>query len=365
MLEFIVHDGGEYVGQFVPNRAGVNLAWNAISVAGCVLDDDHPILPLIDLNADPRLTVLFREQSVMEGPIETLEGSGPGGTVKLTALDDFEALRYVLGWPKPSAAVAAQDVAYWRMTGPLESVVKAAIAENAARLGLPWTIAPDLGRGPNVSLELRFHPLSDRILPLLRTHRMGLHVKRNGSIWEVDVSEGETFPTPLTPESGLISSYKWSRQRATASRIVTGGAGQEEEREFGLVIDEALEAAQGPREAFDDSRMSEPGADLAPYGRDALQERAAGGSITAELNEGDALRFGVTYDRGTVLPIDIGLFHTTDVVSEVEITIAPGAGAGGGLTILPKVGLIKSTTEQRTLALIDRLLVASRDAEKG
>src|SRR5690606_10145801 len=133
------------------------------------------------------------------------------GRVAVHVTDDRAMLDTILGWQVPTAGIGGQGAAeYAKYTGPTETRVKAAIAANATRLGLPWDVVPSRGAGTLGTLELRMHDLTRKVMPLLEADRLVLSVERqdNGR-WTLDILAGDTFPRPLTPLSGVLSSWSW------------------------------------------------------------------------------------------------------------------------------------------------------------
>lgn len=376
-LTFLLLDRqGAYLDTIDPLTSITRPMWNDVGMAALTVADDHR--SVTDAVADGeyldefRLRVLYRGERILEGVMEVVDGVGPQGTLVLTALDDLDLINYVLGWQVPNQPITNQGGAeYWRQTGPTETVVRAAIVENAVtRLGLPWNVPASEGRGlPSRTLELRQHPLGDKVLPMLREARLGMRITRDMppgelgaslSTYSVEFYEGEVVDKTLTPETGILDAWKWTRQRAKATRMNVGGEGQGIERRFDRVVDTALEARIGIREAFTDARMTEDGADLKPRGVEELAAKAPSASISATLNETAWFRYRETYDLGDIVPVKIGRFETTDVISQAEISDTPT----NGLVITPKIGLAATTTDERMVALIRRLLTQARDIEK-
>lgn len=356
---FLVHDNAHaFRGTVTPAEFTTRLLFNDASVCRFKIADDNAMLAKL-VPGESRVEFRFNGKTRMEGPVVERSGTGPRGSVMVTALDDFGALDEILGWPNPSAGLDGQTDEYARYSGPLETVVKAPIAANAARLGLPWDVAPDLGRGDATSVDLRFHTLYDKLVPLLKAQKRTLTVRRTGDRFSVDLRDGKTFPRPLTIASGLINSYKWGQKRATRTRAVAGGQGVGTARSFAQYVDSELEARQGISEVFRDSRATEDPSYLPGQAKASIEEGRPTASVAVDLVESSWFRYGV-YDIGDLVSIDLGFLQISDVVSEVEITQT----VRDGLKVTPKVGLFDSSPDARVYELLRRLRGSVNDSEK-
>lgn len=356
---FLVHDNGHaFRGTVTPAEYTTRLLWNDAGICRFKIADDDPMLRKL-VPGESRVEFRFEGRTRLEGPVVERAGAGPRGSVTVTVLDDFGQLDAILGWPNPSAGLDGQTDEYARYTGSLETVVKAPIAANSARLGLPWDVAADLGRGEATSVDLRFHTLYDKLVPLLKAQKRTLTVRRVGHRFSVDIRDGKTFARPLTMASGLIDSYKWGQKRATRTRAVAGGQGVGTARSFAQYVDTDLEARQGISEEFRDSRATEDPSYLPGQAKASVDEGRPTASVSVELVESSWFRFG-TYDIGDLITVDLGFIQISDVISEVEITQT----AREGLRVKPKVGLLDSTPDARVYEILRRLRSGVNDNEK-
>ena len=131
----------------------------------------HRLIPLL-MESGTRVVVTDeRDQHVMSGYIKNRCGTGPAvqGLFEFDVEDDFVELSQILGWVVPDGDITEQGTAgeNWVMEDAAETVLKAAVTANVARLGKPIVCAPDLGRGATIRASLRFHPLFDRLFPVV------------------------------------------------------------------------------------------------------------------------------------------------------------------------------------------------------
>ncbi|MGW9346037.1 hypothetical protein ACWGR3_31335, partial [Streptomyces albidoflavus] len=208
-----------FVRQVAPQKSLVTLRWNAVSAAYLTLPENHAIIPTLVAEEGVRCAVwmitidggTLTKRRLLEGRVGNVAGSdAPFGIVTVPVLDDWQDFATLLGWQVPGSAIGSQSSAeYARYTGRSDTNALAAIAANATRLGRPWDVAPSLGLGTVGPLELRMHDLAEKILPPLIADRLQLRIARNHDTnrWDVDVVQGDVFPRPITPQSGVLSTW--------------------------------------------------------------------------------------------------------------------------------------------------------------
>jgi hypothetical protein len=351
LQEFEVTSGSSFIAQPYPLQVRTELAWNGLSKTIMTFDDDDKWLRKIEDHDDARVRVRRDDEILMTGWFAKRGGTGPQGTTTVEFWDDFADVAG-LGWPNPAAAISAQTDEYARYTGPTETVVKAACAALSARLGHGWTIPATTGLGSPQRVELRFHPLLDKLVPLVVADRLMWTVKDG----VVDVVEGALFDRTLTAESGLIEHYEWEYNAPTATRAVVGGSGEGVARAFEEYVDATLETQWGrPVEVFKDSRMAD-GEPLEPDAVETLAANAPRASVSIDLQEGRWFKYGA-YRLGDRIPIKIGALETTDVVSRIVFEET----AEGGELITPHIGTLETSTDARMRSAIGRISRGLRD----
>lgn len=315
---------------------------NGLSTATVVVDADHPRVPDL-LTRGCRMHVDYGQHRI-GGLIRRKRVVGPSSraVVEVEVHDDWRLLTRMLGWAVPGAGVGGQTVAYDVRTGPVETVVKGYIAANATRLGLPVTVAPDQGRGASVDGALRFHPLADRVVPLLDAGGVGFTVRQQGAGFVVDAYAVEQHPRTLTERSGVVRGWEWIEDAPNATRTVAGAQGEAEARDFyGPLIDGALEAEWGDVvEVFTDARNAGTNdTDPAAAALDAMTKKLAEGRAQAglkvQLSETDTFRYGTAVTRGDRVSLEVGPgIVLDDVLREAELEWS----GRGPLTVTPIVG---------------------------
>lgn len=350
MIEFEVLNGaGGFVGQPFPGQCRVDLQWNGVSTAALTFDDDSEYWSMF--GDDARVRVHRGDEILLSGSLSKKRGSGPAGSGTVVFDDDFADVKN-LGWPNPTAAITAQTAEFARYTGPVETVVKAAAAGLSSRLGYGWTIPASTGLGASVRVEMRMHPLYDRLVELVKAERLTWSLVDG----VMDVKRGTVHTNTLTLDSGLIESYDWEYTAPTVTRVIVGDGGSGASRTFGRFIDTAREAQWARiREVFKDASTS-TGQPLGTDAAETLASGAPGASVSVDLNEGDWFQYG-TYHLGDIIPLDLGSLQTTDVISSITFT----DDAENGEIVKPHIGTLEVSKEGQLLAAIGKMARGLRD----
>jgi hypothetical protein len=310
---------------------------NLLSTAEVTFRADHPKVGDV-LAAGARLHLDYDGSHLIGGRISRREGSGPAkaSVITVTVEDDWRLLTRMLCWPDPTAALSSQLVAYDNRTGNAETVVKGLILANATRLGIPVTIAPNLGRGATIKTSHRFHPLTDRLD--LDAAGIGVSVQRDPATgnYLVDCYEPATYPRDLTEQSGVVQKWDWTETSPSATRAIAGNQGEAESRSFRSQVDSAREADWGDIiEVFLDARDTDDATETDQRMDELLEtEGAPTAGLSVELSETDTFRYGTGVRVGDRVTLAVGVTGVTDVLREAVLTWT----AKGGLLVTPTVG---------------------------
>lgn len=358
-LSFVIRDRTNAFERHVVAHRGAeaDLLWNNASTAFFVLDDDDPVLPAI-VAQGARADVRFRDREEFRGRITATPGAGPTGHVTVYVTDHRAKLNQWLGWPKPGAALNAQDQEHRRYEGPLETIVKTAIAENVARLGRDWVMATDQGRGPtDPIIDFRMDFLGELLLPPLRAAQISLELTYPGNVTTLDLREPDTVAGILDASSGRLDTLDYSRRAPTATRAVIGGRGEGVDRLFDQIIDAAREAAWADvSEVYVNSTRREAGDDLKPDGQAALDAGAESMSISMEITEQPGFTLHDTYELGDLVNAMAGAIESTEVIQRVHIKDDPDSG----IAVTPSIGDVVRTEIQLLTRQLARLQASVR-----
>jgi hypothetical protein len=165
-----------------PQSVTVYPRHNQQPTAQLTVRTDHHRAPAL-LTEGCRVTIGYHGQQILSGVVDSIGGTGdPAGVLTVQVRDDWALLSDLLGWPVPTAAISAQNTAeYDTKTAVAETVVKWFAGRAITRLGLPVTVATDLGRGSTITVQMRMHQLADQLLPLIDQAGIGVTVKQSGS----------------------------------------------------------------------------------------------------------------------------------------------------------------------------------------
>lgn len=336
-LSFVIRDRTNAFERHVVAHRGAeaDLLWNNASTAFFVLDDDDPVIPAI-VARGARCDVLLRDREEFRGRITATPGAGPNGHVTAYVTDHRAKLNQWTGWPKPSAALTGQNVDHRRYTGPLETIVKTAIAENVARLGTGWVMAADQGRGPtDQTIDFRMDYLGDLLLPPLRAARYGLELTYPDDVTTLDLRTPNIVAGVLDASSGRVDRNEFSRRAPSATRAIIGGPGEGPTRKFDQVIDTTRETDWADiTEIFVNSTRREATDDLKPDGQARLDEGAESTSISMEITEQKGFTYHETYELGDLITATAGELESLEVIQRVLIKDDPDSG----VTITPSIG---------------------------
>lgn len=295
-----------------------------------------------------RVRISYRGEHLISGPVRAKAGKGPltDGTITFTVQDDFRLFHRILGWPVPGNGLASQTAMAQVLTGPAETVLKTVVGDNADRLGEPVTIAPDLGRGADITCSFRFHPLADKLFPAVDGAGIGATVRQDGAGLTVDCYEPASYPRVLTEAGGNVLEWSWTSAEAEATNVVVGGAGEGTARAFQEFTDEGIYGALGERiEIFKDATDATDSGIRAQRAAEAFKETAAKAGLSVKLAESSVFRYGGEHgvhvgDRVT-LTVGDGL-----TITDTLRTVALAWTRDAGLTVTPAIGDISNNTDR-------------------
>jgi hypothetical protein len=320
-----------------PQFVTVTQRYNKAGLATIGVPATHRLVPEL-FSPGARLHIADENGAfVMSGYVDRIRGKGPSkqALFEVDIDDDFRVLQDVLGWVLPSAAITDQGTGSddWTMTGPAESVLKAAVQANAVgRLAMPLTCATDQGRGATVTANLRFHPLYDRLFPVVdgagvEAAGIGVTVAQVGDHLVLDVFEPAVYPRDLTETSGVITEWNYTYQAPTATRVAVGGSGEAQLRSFRTVADTAREAASGRIiERFRDARdVAQDDPNMVPLlyarGQETLDEGAEAVGLSVTLSQTANFRYLTSVRVGDQVTMRVaGSLVITDRLSEATLS---------------------------------------------
>lgn len=344
-----------------------NYRHNRRSAATITLAADHIRVPQL-MAAGARVVITYTPDGGapmhLSGRIGSVQAQGPRGasTVVATVLGDW--VDEVLAWPIPGAPLSAQDTAdYWVGSGAAETVIKAIVGANGSRIGKPWTMATDLGRGSTVKISARMVPLSDVVEPAAEAGGIGVRMAQvpGGSTIVVDAYVGADRTTRvLSEDSGSVTAWSLTVNAPTGTDSVVGLDGELKGRNFVHAANPVDRAAWGAFEVFIDARDLSVGGEGIKRGEDVLMtEMAPTYALVATLSETPTWRAGVNLNLGDLVAISPfpGITYT-ERVRELVVTSSPA----DGIVAQPVVGDPDATDPTRaTVARVRAIARAVRN----
>lgn len=291
-----------------------------------------------------RKLLLHYGETIITGPILGVD-IRPGQVVaQVVGGTDLVLLAMRLALPEPGGDFSAQ--AYDQRTGPVESVVKGYVKDNAsqdavqAARAFPFVVASDQGRGETVTGRARFHELLAFCRALIAAagnqHRMSL----SNGVFEVEPVVDHGNAPMFADWRGASWGVAWDAPRETY--IYAGGSGKGTARLIAEVENTDAEDDFWRIEGFYD-RRSEDDADVLVQ---AAQERLADGAprygfvVTATVPVGKA-RYGAEYREGDYATAQVRGVAAKAQIREVRIEYRDGAGwsetVGVGVEVTPLV----------------------------
>lgn len=331
--------------------------FNETGTGVLVVETDHHAAPYLVADG-ARIVIELRGNFLLSGKIHRRDAEGPSVDGTLTAYfkDDFRLLHNILGYPVPGAGLSSQTVEYAKYTGKAETILKDAVMANMVnRLGLPVTVAADLGRGSTITdgVKLRFHPLYERLFPAVERAGLGVTFRQSGAGIVCDVYTPPVFAPILTEESGVVQSWSWSGVDPSATHVVAGGQGDGTARVFRDARDSALETAHNDVvEVFQDARDADTAAVVTTRAQEGLVEGTDRAGFSIQLSETDHFQYGKAgLVVGAQVTVGIGLVTRTDILREVTLSYIRDEG----LVTTPTVGDIQDSPDRTIANFLARL----------
>jgi hypothetical protein len=349
-----------------PESLSVAVHHNAVGDAVITVGARNAKLPLL-MERGSRLVIEYLDEFLLSGAVRARAGKGPAvdSSFTFSVEDDFRLFNRVTGWPVPTAGLGAQTSEYHVLSGPAETVLKAAVQANAVdRLGEPVTVAADLGRGDDITVSLRFHPLFDRLFPAVDTAGIGVTVRQSGAGLLVDCYEPDPYPRTLTEAAGTVVEWSWTAAEAEATDVIVGGQGEGTARTFAGYEDPALAEDIGERiEVFRDARDTGSGDVLAERALETFAETAGKTGLSVKLAETSVFRYGgpggVRVGDQVSLEVGGGL-----VITDTLRSAALSWTRDNGLTVTPAIGEHTDNTDRIYAQALATVAAGVRDLRR-
>ncbi|WP_162795865.1 siphovirus ReqiPepy6 Gp37-like family protein [Nonomuraea lactucae] len=296
---------------------------------------------------------------VMSGPTTGVtrawSADQPGrGLVTYTGVSDEWLLWSRITLPVPGNTIANQTADRYSLTGPAAAALRQLVNVNAGPAAradriIPNLDAPSQSFGRTLSVSTRFDVLGVKCAEVAASAGIGWRL-RQGTTDRLTFEpytprvhdDGEVV---FSPDAGTLASYSYRLAAPTASRAILAAQGEGRNRWLRQYDDPSPaphEWFRTPLERFVDRRdvPVAQGADGSPVdpenpstpadpealaqldqaAAEALAESQALGELSVTPIDTDLLRYGVHYQVGDVVTVDIHGQVVTDVLREVRLT---------------------------------------------
>lgn len=368
-----------YIGN--PIELAVTPRFNETGTATVKIDLDHRLAG--DILADGSRIVISKDGNfLLSGKIFQKNAEGPAvkGSLTFYVKSDFRMVHQILGWPHPLSPLADQDKDAYNITGNAELAIKTLVEQNmVTRLGLPVTVATNLGRGATLpaGIDIRFHPLYEKAFPAIEQAGLGVTFEQSGAGIVMDVFEPPVYPYVLSEESGVLQWWSWSAADAAATRVIAEGIGESVDdaeghplpapKLYALAVNTDLEAAYndatevhrlGSNGTTEEETDAERLVKLAADAQEALTEAAPTAGFAVRLSETGTFRYGENnLVVGALVTISVGGVTRTDYLREVTMTFSRDRG----VEVTPIVGDIRDNPDRLIAGFLARLKKSIND----
>lgn len=314
------------------------------------------------------------KEGLLSGAVNDVSGSGDfrSKVRTFTVTDDWDdVFNQTQGWPNPTGTILQQgaETAYFKRTGPAETVLRDITTANLTRIGSDVVFPASLGRGTSITVQIRMHLLAERLFPAVDTAGLLVRVLQVNGVRTVLVTVPTVQTRVLTEDSGVIVSGDFQRAAPTVTRVVVGAGGEGTARIFRRYVKTALETewkmTNRPRERFVDARdveSTDPALEtlLQQRADEAFAEGAPKSGLSVVLAETEQWRYGKTFKLGDRVSVRLtGAPVLSDDVREVQF-----AEDDSGLTVTPIVGAWAESTQDKVLAAVAALARAVRHEQR-
>ena len=248
--------------------------------------------------------------------------------------------------PNPARAADNQtDGSHYKANGAASTVIhnlvrthRADRSPTRAEFRTPLqvdTVAPSFGG--NVRIETRFKPLLEEVQTAAKTGGItfSTSMDSDGVIrFQQSVPEDRSRYIRLSEDNDALGQWSMERSRPEVTKVLVAGQGEGDARTLKLVEGNANDWGTS-RIVFQDRRDTDELEDLIEAGEETLADGAETASISVDLVDTPALRFGVDFHIGDLVTVQLANGATiVDGVQEVELAYS-STGREGKLTVGP------------------------------
>ena len=249
--------------------------------------------------------------------------------LEISGVTDDHVLKDRLVYPSWDKAAGEQAAAYYQVKGqPAETIITDLINRQAGPAALPARRTPGLagytsqGRGSTSSVNARFSVLLDEVRTIAQTSGLVVsvaHMDLDPTL-QVSVRSRADRSRAVRFRTGHgLSKVSASFVSPTANSVLVAGGGQGAARVIKEHLDVSADWASRRVEVFQDRRDTTEADELEKAGKETLQEGRGTAKATFEVTESDVARYGVHFQLGDTVTLDLGAVQVVEPVRVVEL----------------------------------------------
>lgn len=275
-----------------------------------------------------RVLIQEGDATLLSGPVTGVEPDVAEKTVTFAGVSDLVHVADRLTYPSPALPGGQQTSdAYYKRTGPAETVIRDMIHANAGagaiavRRADGFTVTTSQGRGATVSVNTRYKNLLEESRVLARLGRVTFDAvqEQDGRIiarFRVPVDRSRSVR--FTAGNGGVTGGSYSLAAPTATTVLVAGQGEGAARN---IIERSRATTWGRRvEAFKDQRDTDDAVELEQSATEQLDEGAAGAGASFTVAETPGLVYGADYQLGDTVTVELGAATISEPVRAVELS---------------------------------------------
>lgn len=288
-----------------------------------------------------RVIIQDDDVTILSGFIEHVNPDLKDRSVAFEGRSDLVLVEDKLTLPDPALAGEAQAaVAYYKRSGPAETVIRDMIHENAgtaihsSRDHYPgFTVAASQGRGSNVKTNLRYKILLEESRALARLGGVTFDATQEQDsriVVRFRVPVDRSRSVRFTDRNGGVTDGSYSLSAPTVTTVFVAGQGEGADRN--IIVRSRPSTWGRSIERFKDQRDTDDADELEQSATEQLDDGEAGAGASFTVTESPGLIYGVDYRLGDTISVELGTATISEPVRAVELSW-DGHGRTASLTL--------------------------------
>lgn len=231
--------------------------------------------------------------------------------VEVTCTSELAFLGDRLTYPDPAHEETAQATARWHERGPAETLIKNLVVKNLGADALVsrrvpgFSVAPSLGRGGDALVDTRLKNLLDVVEPVATGAglRLGVQFSPGGLTFDTAPTRDLSRRVRLSYVSGEVVSWEMTDRAPSVTAVIVGGQGEGVDRR--LDSRQRLDSWRRRIEIFKDRRDTDDAGALEQEAKEELDKGVSERIMKVTVQESDTRKFGVAFDVGDTITLDV------------------------------------------------------------